>query len=152
MPQMVQISAFDQARTSKVYSHQLDIEGHYNWKWKDKIILIQRCYWRHHSLPWHSILLTKTHGKMFLVIFSIQNINILLKSHFVCKSEQNIILLLWFPSLLWFLGVVEPNLYPTSRNSVEPYACNISQNICLSFMYNIFVHLHIYYPSIFLSN
>ena len=74
---------------SKLYSHQLDTEGHYNLMLKDKTNLTQRCCGRHHALPWHSILLTKTHGEILPVTLSIRKSCILLNNHFICKCEQS---------------------------------------------------------------
>lgn len=75
--------------TSNLYSHQLDIEGHYNLMLKDKTNLTQRCCGRHHPLPWHSILLTKTHGETVPVTLSIRKSCILLNNLFVAKCEQS---------------------------------------------------------------
>lgn len=124
-PDVSNFSLRSSKNSSKLYSHQLDIEGHYNLTLKDETNLTQRCCWRHHPLPWHSILLTKTHEETFPVTLSIRKSCILLNSHFVNMNRVNSIPV-WFPSLLWLLGIVKPNLYPTSRKCPGLYTCNMS--------------------------
>lgn len=131
-PDISNFSLGSSKNTSELYSHQLDIEGHYNLTLKDKTNLTQRCYWRYHPLPWHSILFTNTHGETFPVTLSIRKSCILLVTLFTNTNTVNSVPL-WFPSLLWLLGIVKPNLYPPSRNSPGPYPYNMPFGIHCSF-------------------